>query len=200
MLSISSNFVSESIIASTINLIIANPELQIYSVHKLFIAVRNNYLNQEALVKVAVYVIGEFGDMLLQNPIQGADDEIITVYEKDLVDLFRILLEQRYSDSSVKEYILNSIFKLSNKLNIGKNTKSDLKKLNDSQTYAFENEVQQRSVEYNLFDVFVKEEMKHLIISNIPIHKSYKENEIKKSEFFSSINLFYFIGIFDILI
>lgn len=180
MLSIASNFVSESTISSIINVIIANTELHIYSVHKLFIAVRNNYANQEALVKVAVYAIGELGDFLLKNPIHGPDDEIITVTEKDLIDLFRTLLEARFTDSSVKEYILNAILKLSNKLNVAKEAKEEFKELNDSQKTAFDNEVQQRANEYSMFHVFVKEEMRYQITANIPVHKFYKENEVKK--------------------
>jgi len=180
MLSISNNFVSESTIASIINVVVANVELHIYSVHKLFIAVRNNYTNQEALVKVAVYALGELGDLLLNNPIQGPDDELISVSEKDLVELFRTLLNQRFYDSSVKEYILNAILKLSNKLNVSAQSKQEFIELNDSQTTAFENEIQQRAVEYSLFRVFVKQEMRYQITANIPVHKNYKENEVKK--------------------
>lgn len=179
-LSIASNFVSESTIASIINVIIANSELHIYSVHKLFIAVRNNYANQEALVKVAVYTLGELGDLLLKNPISGPDDETITVNEKDLVDLFRTLLEQRFFDTSVKEYILNAILKISNKLNVGVQAKEEFIALNDSQKTAFDSEIQQRANEYSLFHVFVKEEMRYQITANIPVHKFYKENEVKK--------------------
>lgn len=180
MLSISSNFVSESTISSIINTIVANSELHIYSVHKLFIAVRNNYLNQEALVKVAAYALGELGDLLLKNPIHGPDDEIINVTDKDLVDLFRTLLNQRFSDSSVKEYILNAILKLSNKLSVNAQAKEEFKALNNSQLTAFDYEIQQRAVEYSLFHVFVKEEMRYQITANIPVHKNYKENEVKK--------------------
>lgn len=180
MLSISSNFVSEDIISSIINVIIANIELHIYSVHKLFIAVRNNYSNQEALVKVAVYVIGELGHMLLTNPIRGPDEEIINVTENDLIDLYKSLLQQKYSDSSVKEYLLNSLLKLSNKMIICDKTKENFRNLNNLEKTSFENEIQQRAVEYSLFNVFVKDETKQLVLENIPVHKFYKENEIKK--------------------
>jgi len=158
----------------------ANAELHIYAVHKCFIAVKNNYAQQEALVKVAVYAIGELGDLLLKNPIYGPDDELIKVSEKDLVDLYRTLLNQRFSDSSVKEYILNSIFKLSNKLNVSAPAKEEFKALNDSQKTEFESEIQQRAVEYCLFHVFVKDQMKLQITAGIPVHKFYKENEVKK--------------------
>lgn len=131
-------------------------------------------------MKVAVYVIGELGDLLLKNAIHGPDDELINVSEKDLVEMLRTLLSQRFSDSSVKEYVLNAILKLSNKLGVSATAKEDFKALNDSQKTAFEYEIQQRASEYSLFHVFVKEEMKGLITASIPVHKGYKESEVKK--------------------
>jgi len=124
--------------------------------------------------------MGELGDLLLLNPIEGPENEIINVTEKDLTDLFRDLLEQRLFDSGVKEYILNAILKLSTKLKIKEKAKEELKHLNDTQKTSYENEVQQRAVEYSLFHIFLKEEMKNLIITNTPVHKSYKDNEVKK--------------------
>lgn len=180
MLSISGSYVSENIIASIINVIIANSALHIYSVHKFYIALKNNFSEQNALVKVGIYTIGELGELLITNSIQGPDDEIITVTELNLAELYKLILEQRSLDSGVKEYILNSIFKLSNKLEFSKNSKENFKELNDTQKTSFDNEVQQRAVEYSLFHVFVKEDLKSLISSHIPVHKTYSENEVKK--------------------
>ena len=180
MLSISENYIKESIISSVINIIIANSSLYTYSCHKFYIALRNNYKSQEALVKISVYVIGEIGEFLLKNSITDVDDNIINVTEKDLILLYRNLLEQKYSDSSVKEYILNSILKLSNKIFITKNAKENFCELNDSQKTEFDYEIQQRACEYNLFNIFVKNEIKSKILSSIPLYNNYKENEIKK--------------------
>ena len=141
---------------------------------------RNNYKSQEALVKIAVYIIGEIGEYLLKNYITDVDDNIIIVTEKDLIELYRNLLDQKYSDSSVKEYILNSILKLSNKIIITKTAKDNLCELNDSQKTEFNYEIQQRACEYNLFNIFVKDEIKAKILSSIPLYNNYKENEIKK--------------------
>jgi AP-1 complex subunit gamma-1 len=42
MLCLSGNFVSEETTSNVINLIISTPELNLYAVHKLFLAMKNN--------------------------------------------------------------------------------------------------------------------------------------------------------------
>lgn len=180
MLSISGNFVKEEIISSIINVIIANKPLYIYSVHKLYIALKNNYKTQESLVKVAVFIIGELGEFLLKYQITDSDDNNIKVSEMEILELYKNLLVQKFSDSSVKEFILNSIFKLSNKLIVSEQGKENFKNLNDSQKTEFDYEVQQRACEYNIFHIFVKEEIKSKILDSIPLFKSYEEQEVKK--------------------
>ena len=78
MLCLAGNHVTEETVSSIINLIIGTSELHLYTVHKLFLSVKNN-LAQEGLVKVALYVIGEFGDILISNSVQGPEYEPITV-------------------------------------------------------------------------------------------------------------------------
>ena len=180
MLSISQNYVKETIISSIINIIIANKSLYIYSSNKFYIALKNNYKTQEALVKISVYIIGEIGEFLLKNSITDGDGNIINVTENDLIDLYRNLLAQKYSETSVKEFILNSILKLSNKILVTKTAKENLCELNDSQKFEFDYEIQQRACEYNLFNIFVNEEVRCKILAAVPLYKTYKDNEVKK--------------------
>ena len=79
MMCLAGNFVTEETVSSIINLIVSTTDLHLYSVYKLYLSVKNNFA-QEGLVKVALYVIGEFGDILITNSVQGPDDEQITVY------------------------------------------------------------------------------------------------------------------------
>ena len=78
MLCLAGNYVSDETVSSIINLIVSISELQLYTVHKLFLSVKNN-LAQEGLVKVALYIFGEFGDILISNSVQGPENEPITV-------------------------------------------------------------------------------------------------------------------------
>ena len=78
MLCLAGNYVTEETVSSIINLIVATSDLHLYSVYKLYLSVKNNFA-QEGLVKVALYVIGEFGDILIANSVQGPEDEMITV-------------------------------------------------------------------------------------------------------------------------
>ena len=56
MLCLAGNFISDEISSSIINLIISTEELHIYSVHKLYIAMKSN-MSQESLMKVGVYIL-----------------------------------------------------------------------------------------------------------------------------------------------
>ena len=78
MLCLAGNYVSDETVSSIINLIVSISELHLYTVHKLFLSVKNN-LAQEGLVKVALYIFGEFGDILISNSVQGPENEPITV-------------------------------------------------------------------------------------------------------------------------
>ena len=60
------NYVQEKILSSFIRLIAITPDLQTYSVQKLYAALKAD-ITQEALTLAGTWVIGEFGDLLLKG-------------------------------------------------------------------------------------------------------------------------------------
>ena len=60
------NFVREEILSSFIRLVCHTSELQYYTAQRLFVALSSD-LSQDSLTLAAVWVIGEFGDVLLQG-------------------------------------------------------------------------------------------------------------------------------------
>jgi len=178
MLSLAGNYVNEETVSSSINLVVSTSELQIYALHKLFIAIENN-LGQEGLVKFGIYLIGEFGNDLVNNPAQGPDGEIIVVTENMVIDLITQINERKYNSPTVKEYSLNCLMKLSTKFKSNQSLKVISELINKEKT-SYYCEVQQRAVEYSIFNSNSDPKLKNEITKNIPQSKIVKEDVSKK--------------------
>jgi AP-1 complex subunit gamma-1 len=175
MLCLAGNFVSEETTSSIINLIVGTSELFLYSVHRLYHALNNN-LGQEALAKVAIYVIGEFGDLLISNSVQGPDGESISVSESDVMDILSKVFYKKYSNPGIKEYLLNCFLKLSVKFRNSTQQINDYINEDCKSAYC---EVQQRANEYIVL-CNKDNTTKSLIVKNTPLSTIVKEQEIKK--------------------
>ena len=167
MIVLSSNCIYEDTLSTIINLIIKVKELAIYSVHKLFITLKNNTDNK-SLAKVAVYVIGEFCDYLINNTILSGNDEEIKVTLNDVIQLFEQVSLVHKDEATVIEYLLNCVFKLSNKYPEKSN---EFEKIIDKYEKSNFAEVQQRAIEYKVLDAFDNMDLRHKVVENIPIPK-----------------------------
>ena len=150
-------------------------ELAIYSVHKLFITLKNNTDNK-SLAKVAVYVIGEFCDCLINNTILSGNDEEIKVTLNDVIELFEQISLVHKDEATVIEYLLNCVFKLSNKYPEKSNEFEGIIDKYEKSNFA---EVQQRAIEYKVLDAFDNVDLRHKVVENIPIPK---ENNITEKD------------------
>jgi AP-1 complex subunit gamma-1 len=176
MLCLAGNFVSDETVSSVINLIVSTPELSLYAVHKLFIAMRSN-LGQEGLIKVGVYILGELGDVLISNPVTGPENETISVSEQEVINLIDEINTRKYHPG-VKEYLMNCYLKLITKFS---STSSDhLKFLLEQETRSYHCEVQHRASEYLTFSQAADPSLKREITKNVPNSKITKESEVKK--------------------
>lgn len=169
MLCLAGNFVTEDSIASIINLINSTPELNIYSTFKLYLALKGN-LTKEGLVKVALYILGESGDLLISNTVQGFDNEVVSVTEEEFLKLLTDILNTESYSSSVKEYLMNTLVKLSNKLSYS--NKDRIKAMIENETKSYFYEVQQRAVEYSIFNKIVNKDLQRDITDHTPLAKT----------------------------
>ncbi len=176
ILCLAGNFVTEDTISTVINLIVSTPELHLYSVHKLFLAMKNN-LGQEGLIKVGIYILGELGSILVNNTVTGPDGEVIQVTEDEVVQLIDEIQNKKYSPG-VKEYSLNCYFKLIAKFS-GNNVEH-LKELIEQESKSYHCEVQQRASEYTIFSQVSNENLRGDILRNIPNSKIVKEGRAQK--------------------
>lgn len=95
-------YVSDDSICCLLQLIGATPEIQAYSLVKMFASLEQNMM-QDALAKVTLWCIGEFGHL-----VQGGD---VQITKEAIFSVMTGLLEQKCS-KGVKAYILNCCIKL----------------------------------------------------------------------------------------
>jgi AP-1 complex subunit gamma-1 len=103
--------ISERIQASLIGLIAATPELHAYAVGKLYLALANDP-KQQALVQVAVWCVGEFGDLLVAAPVPVKKHDPVTVTEDDVISMFEKVLRSVITEPKTKELVLTALMKL----------------------------------------------------------------------------------------
>ncbi|KAK4998660.1 clathrin associated protein complex large subunit [Elasticomyces elasticus] len=150
VLKLAGNYVKEQILSSFVRLIATTPELQTYSVQKLFASLKED-ISQEGLNLAGAWVIGEFGDLLLQGGQYEEEELVNEVTQSDIVDLFTTILNSSYAGQTVTEYIITSAMKLTTRLTDPAQIDRLRRLLLNNQTN-LDVEIQQRSVEYgNLF-------------------------------------------------
>ena len=143
ILSIAGSFVADEVISSTAHIISSSPELQAYSVHKLFRALKDN-IDQQGLVLLSVWCIGEYGDLITRSKVTFPE---ITYNPVPVSEIFSILEKILISPSSdlCKEYVLTSVVKLTVR---APDYRDNFKKLLIAQSAALNVELQQRACEY----------------------------------------------------
>lgn len=147
VLKLAGNYVKEQILSSLVRLIATTPELQTYSVQKLYSGLKGD-ISQEGLTLTAAWVIGEFGDNLLRGGSYEEEELVKEVRESDIVDLFESILNSTYATQIVTEYIITASMKLTTRLSDA--TQIDrLRRLMVSRRSDLSVEIQQRAVEYN---------------------------------------------------
>ena len=144
------NHVKEQILSSFVRLIATTPELQTYSVQKLYAALKDD-ITQEALTLCGSWVIGEYGELLLRGGQYESEDIVEKVEESDIVDIFATILDSTYATQIVTEYIITGAMKLTTRMNEPAQI-DRIRRLLSRRTADLNIEIQQRAVEYgNLF-------------------------------------------------
>lgn len=129
---------------------------------------------------MGIYILGEYGDLLVSNSVQGPDNEQIVVTEEEVLDIINEIFYKKYSNAIIKEYLLNCLLKLSVKFpNSAERIKAYIEEDTKSNFY----EVQQRACEYSIFSKISNAELKKELTKNTPNSKIVKEHEIKKYKF-----------------
>ncbi|CAN6208548.1 unnamed protein product [Urochloa humidicola] len=145
VLSLAGNYVKDDVWHALIVLMSNASELQGYSVRSLFKALLACG-EQESLVRVAVWCIGEYGEMLVNNISMLDIEEPITVTESDAVDAVEVALKRYSADVTTRAMCLVSLLKLSSRFPPTSERIKEIVAQNKGNTVL---ELQQRSIEFS---------------------------------------------------
>jgi AP-1 complex subunit gamma-1 len=144
VLSLAGNYVKDDVWHALVVAISNAPDFQGYSVRLLYSALQAS-LEQESLVRVAVWCIGEYGEMLVNNVGYLDSEEPITVTESDAIDLIELALKRHTTDTATRAMCLVSLLKLSSRF---PPTSERVKGIVIQHKGNVELELQQRSIEF----------------------------------------------------
>jgi AP-1 complex subunit gamma-1 len=84
------NYVREEVLSAFVRLVCHTPELQAYTSQKLYLALRQD-VSQESLTLAGLWVIGEFGELMLKSHGGG-----VAVESEEAIPEVSILNSQRF--------------------------------------------------------------------------------------------------------
>lgn len=164
VLKLAGNYVKEQILSSFVRLIATTPDLQTYSVQKLYAGLQDD-ITQEGLTLAATWVIGEYGDALLRGGQYEEEELVKPVHESDIVDLFTTILNSSYASQIAVEYIVTSAMKLTARLSDPAQI-DRIRRLLSQRTADLSIEIQQRAVEYG--NLFGYDEIRRGVLERMP--------------------------------
>jgi len=164
VLKLAGNYVKEQILSSFVRLIATTPDLQTYSVQKLYASLKED-ITQEGLTLAGAWVIGEYGDALLLGGKYEEEELVREVKESDIIDLFATILSSAYATQIVTEYIITSSMKLSTRFSDPAQI-DRIRRLLQSRTTDLSTEIQQRAVEYG--NLFAYDQIRRGVLERMP--------------------------------
>ncbi|CAG8553257.1 5789_t:CDS:10 [Funneliformis caledonium] len=165
VLKLAGNYVREEILSNFIRLIAQTTDLNAYTVQKLYAALKAD-ISQESLTLAGVWVIGEYGDILIKGGCFEEEELVKEVTEPDVIDLFESILAGPYANQITREYVLTALMKLTSRLksvSVIQKIQSILEEYNTS----IEVEIQQRAIEYT--NLFKFEDIRSAVLERMPI-------------------------------
>ena len=174
VLKLAGNYVKEQILSSFVRLIATTPDLQTYSVQKLYASLSED-ITQEGLTLAGTWVIGEYGDSLLQGGSYEEEELVKEVHENDIVDLFSSILNSSYSTQIVTEYIITSSMKLTTRFSDPGQIER-IRRLMSQRTSDLSTEIQQRAVEYG--NLFSYDEIRRGVLERMPAPEIKEESRV----------------------
>ncbi|XP_073830522.1 adaptor protein complex 1, gamma subunit isoform X2 [Musca autumnalis] len=110
------NYVRDDVVSSTIQLVSSSPAVeQTYITNRFWesLQVANHCEDKQPLLQVAVWAIGEYGDMFMYGP---NEDEFERPSESELIAMYHKFLTSAQVSTTSKQYALVSLAKLSTRL------------------------------------------------------------------------------------
>ena len=191
------NFTRENVATDLILLIARTPNLQAYSVYKLFHALYKKYKHaQLPLIHVVVWCCGEYGDMLISedgyqqafkvenanpadtaNGLEPGTSDITVVSETMLLDLMHKVMKSPLAQNITKQYILNALIKLTGRFAPNGAEKERLKEYIAEYDDSMNMELQQRSCEYSTLVGDALSKIRNGVVGRMPVPAKKSKSE-----------------------
>ncbi|CAJ0756644.1 16181_t:CDS:10 [Entrophospora sp. SA101] len=150
------NYVREEILSNFIRLVAHTSELHAYT---------------ESLTLAGVWIIGEYGDVLIKGGNFEEEGLVKEVTEPDVITLIESILAGPYANQITREYSVTALMKLTSRFT-NSSVIQTIKSIIERYKSSIEVEIQQRSVEYtNLFDF---DNIRSAVLERMPV-PDYKE-------------------------
>lgn len=147
VLKLAGNYVREEILSAFLRLICHTPELQAYTVQRLYSALHEDF-SQEGLTMGAVWTIGEFGELLTQGASLEDEELVRDLKPSNVVDLISSLLDSPYANSQTRQWVLTALAKLAVRYSYDGSQVTKIHQVLTRYETSVDMELQQRSVEF----------------------------------------------------
>ncbi|KAI8455346.1 AP-1 complex subunit gamma-1 [Phakopsora pachyrhizi] len=144
------NYVREEVLSAFVRLVCHTPELQAYTAQKLYLALRQD-VSQESLTLAGLWVIGEFGELMLESGgiSVGSEEPAQEVHSSDIVGIIDLVLLSPYVNQTIRQFALTALAKLSSRLPPSSPTQTTITQILGRFVTSAELEIQQRAVEFS---------------------------------------------------
>ncbi|PWA92212.1 adaptor protein complex AP-1, gamma subunit [Artemisia annua] len=139
------NYVKDDVWHALVVVITNASNLHGYTVRSLYRAIQTS-VDQEAVVRVGVWCIGEYGDLLVNNIGMLDIEEPLSVTENDAVDVIELAIKRHTSDLTTRSMCLIALLKLSSRF---PSCSQRIKEIVNQSKGSLLLELQQRSIEFN---------------------------------------------------
>ncbi|XXG73082.1 hypothetical protein AAC387_Pa07g2060 [Persea americana] len=164
VLSEAGNYVKDEVWHALIVVISNASEFHGYTVRSLYRALQTSG-EQDSLVRVAVWCIGEYGEMLLNNVGVLDGEEPMTVTESDAVDVVEMALKRHMTDVTTRAMSLIALLKLSSRF---APCSERIREIINQQKGSLVLELQQRSIEFNSI-IQKHQNIKPALVERMPV-------------------------------
>ncbi|XP_015957049.1 AP-1 complex subunit gamma-2 [Arachis duranensis] len=158
------SFVKDEVWRALIVVISNASELHGYAVRALYKAFQKSN-EQEAFTRVAIWCIGEYGDLLINNVGMLDLEDRITVTESDAVDLIEITIQCHALDFTTKAMALVALLKLSSRF---PSCSERIREIIVKYKGNFVLELQQRSIEFNSI-IARHQNIRSMLVERMPV-------------------------------
>jgi len=148
VLRVSGHYVREDVLASFLRLVCHTPELHAYAVENLYLSLHAD-MSQLYQTLAAVWVIGEYGDLLFERGRIEQNGTAQPVHPKSVVDMLAMLLDSVYATEPVREYVLTALTKLHTRMQDTEQQKR-IRSILAQYVESIDLETQKRALEYSV--------------------------------------------------